>query len=213
MKSLLGNVLQVRSNYSTWILSTWVIQLGRILIIVKNHNLCHLCIYFKLIEALWCICKMCLMSNIIYVVYCCRVVVIAADLIIENCLEGYFIKIEIWFIVYILSKAYLAWLITISALKEIRISIQWKHCPWTRRILLQSSILPVSRFCLLQIGVNIYSVVEVIVIKGVMFKPYTCEPSCFSRLYQNLLTDCNVLWASSFKQIICYLTSYVINIC
>lgn len=95
IKSLLGNVLQVRSNYSTWILSTQVIQLGWILIIVKNLNFCHLCIHLKLMEVLWCICNMCLMSDIIYIVYCRKVVIIAADLIMAKYPESYLIEIEI----------------------------------------------------------------------------------------------------------------------
>lgn len=124
MKGLLGNVLQVRNNYSTWIPSARVIQLGRILIIVKNYNLCRLCIDPKPIETPRCISNAYLIGDTICSAYCCRVVVMAADLTMKKCPEGCPIEIEIRTTVYILSKTHLARLITFSAPKKIRVSIQ-----------------------------------------------------------------------------------------
>ena len=93
-------------------------------------------------------------------------------------------------------------LIAASAPGEIRVTVQAISRPRSRGVLLRADTLPVGRFGLLHAGVDVFRVVEVVVVEGVVFESGACEPGCLCGFDEQTAARGDVLMAAALERMV-----------
>lgn len=114
--------------------------------------------------------------------------------------------------VNILRNAHPATLIAAGAPREIGVAILGQGCPRARSILCGANALPVGGFRLLHSCINVFCVVEIKVVEGVVLESRAGEPGALGSFYESASASGDVLMTTSLKRVIGRPAPHVFNV-
>lgn len=112
----------------------------------------------------------------------------------------------------VLRQAHPAPLVPRGAPGEVRVAVSGQRRPGPRGVVRGAEALPVRRFGLLHPGVDVFGVVEVVVVEGVVFKGCAGQPGAFGGFDECASAGRDVLMATSLQRVVCCPAPHVFNV-
>lgn len=131
-----------------------------------------------------------------------RAVVARGHLAVEESPESGCVQVQVGAADDVLRQPHAAGLVGGSAPAEIRVAVSGQGRPGLRGVLARADALPVGCFRLLHTGVDIFGVVQVVVVEGVVLERSACKPGSSRGFDKRPATGGNVLRATALERMI-----------
>lgn len=126
-------------------------------------------------------------------------IIARADLAMEEGPECGAVEEEVGAAVDVLREAHAARLIAAPAPREVRVAVPAVCDPGARSVLLRAGALPVRRFGLLHARIDIFRVVQVVIVESVVFEGGAGEPGCLCGFDEHTAARGDVLMTAAFE--------------
>ena len=129
-------------------------------------------------------------------------IIARTDLAMEEGPKSRAVQKQIFAAVNILRETHATRLIAASAPREIRVAVPSIRYPGRRGVLLRADTLPVSGFGLLHAREDVFRVMQVVVVEGVVFEGGAGEPGCLCGFDEQTAARGDVLMAAALEGVV-----------